>query len=911
MLTRWLNKIIPSRNQRLLRAWRAQVGAVAALEEQMRERSNGEFLGSAARWREQIDNGAGLDDLLPEVYAATREVARRRVDMRHFDAQIYGGIALHKGKISEMATGEGKTLVATLPAVLNALGGSAHIVTVNEYLANRDCEWMGEIYRGLGLGVATIFSGMKPAVRREAYQADITYGTNSEFGFDYLRDNMRLGADDKVQRSLGYAIVDEVDSILIDEARTPLVISGVLEDDPGRYTRMDAVVAKLRRGADEADPGDFTIDEKSKRAHLSESGQEYAEELLHKDGLIEGGLYDPRNSVWLHHLDAALRARFLYHRDTDYVVRDGRVHIVDAFTGRLMEGRRWSSGLHQAIEAKERVAIQAESQTLASITLQNYFRMYDKLSGMTGTASTEAPEFMQIYGVEVVSIPTHKPNIRIDAADRVYLTLNEKYDAIVEEIRECHEARQPALVGTTSIETSELISTKLRGLRIEHMVLNAKQHEQESYIVANAGNLGAVTIATNMAGRGTDIVLGGNLNERLKEVGDDEAARQAIRDSWRSDHERVVELGGLHIIGSERHESRRIDNQLRGRCARQGDPGSTRFYLSLQDSLMRIFASDAVSRLMKRLGLGGGEAIEHPLLTRSIVNAQRKVEAHNFEMRKNLLDYDNVVNQQRRFVYEQRESLIESSDTAALLDATIEEVVSRMVESRLLSREVITPQHIEQLCEAFSKELSVPMAPESLVGEGGRASGVNEIGQALQEAAKARWQENRERLGEEMADGIVRQVALQGLDKRWREHLSHIDYIKQGIHLRSYAQRQPIQEFKKEAFGAFFDMVGGYRHDICAFLLRPLRLGPGAGQDDVLPKAPAAARQVQNRHDEPQSFQQPSEQWHQATGQGAGARAGGAGQPRGLAAGPPPRKMGRNEPCHCGSGKKYKHCHGR
>ncbi|MCA8836525.1 MAG: preprotein translocase subunit SecA, partial [Proteobacteria bacterium] len=516
MFARWLNRLIPSRNQRVLNSWRPLVVRVGDLEERMRDTTNADFKGCRARWREQLDQGAKLDDLLVEVYASVREVARRRTGMRHFDAQVLGGIALHNGKIGEMATGEGKTLVATLPAVLNSLNGGTHIITVNEYLAQRDSQWMGEIYRGLGLEVATVFSEMKPEFRRQAYQADITYGTNSEFGFDYLRDNMCLSREAKVQGTLNFAIVDEVDSILIDEARTPLIISGVLDDDPGRYIEIDRIVARLQRAQSDDDDGDFTLDEKNKRAHLSESGQEQTENMLREAGLIKGSLYDPLNTVWLHHLDAALRARFLYHKDVDYVVRDGRVHIVDVFTGRIMHGRRWSSGLHQAVEAKEGAAIQPESQTLASITLQNYFRMYDKLSGMTGTASTEAPEFMQIYGVEVVTIPTNKPNIRLDNPDRVFLTLEEKYDAIVEEIHDRNLDGQPVLVGTVSIENSELISAKLKALGVKHMVLNAKQHEQESFIVANAGNFGAVTIATNMAGRGTDIVLGGNLNDRLQ-----------------------------------------------------------------------------------------------------------------------------------------------------------------------------------------------------------------------------------------------------------------------------------------------------------------------------------------------------------------------------------------------------------
>ena len=961
MFVRWLNRLIPSRNQRVLNSWRPLVARVGDLEERMRDTTNADFKGCRARWREQLDQGAKLDDMLVEVYASVREVARRRTGMRHFDAQILGGIALHNGKIGEMATGEGKTLVATLPAVLNALRGGTHIITVNEYLAQRDSQWMGEIYRGLGLEVATVFSEMKPEFRRQAYQADITYGTNSEFGFDYLRDNMCLSREDKVQGTLNFAIVDEVDSILIDEARTPLIISGVLEDDPGRYIEIDRIVVRLQRGQGEGEDGDFTLDEKNKRAHLSERGQEQTENMLREAGLIKSNLYDPLNTVWLHHLDAALRARFLYHKDVDYVVRDGRVHIVDVFTGRIMHGRRWSSGLHQAVEAKEGATIQPESQTLASITLQNYFRMYDKLSGMTGTASTEAPEFMQIYGVEVVTVPTNKPNIRLDNPDRVFLTLEEKYDAIVEEIHERNLYGQPVLVGTVSIENSELISAKLKKLGVKHMVLNAKQHEQESFIVANAGNFGAVTIATNMAGRGTDIVLGGNLNDRLQAAGsakqlasdaekpnakqpdakqltdgvkqvskgDEQLAGDAekpnakqsdedkIRARWEADHERVVALGGLHIIGSERHESRRIDNQLRGRCARQGDPGSTRFYLSLQDNLMRIFASDAVSRLMSRLGLGGGEAIEHSLLTRAIINAQRKVEVHNFEMRKNLLDYDNVVNQQRRFIYEQREQLLDCKDPLDLLADFVKDAAARLVENHLLSREMITPANVEALGKDAREKLSLDVQPENLIGEGKHSPEPAQIQENLTAMMRARWDDNFERLGPELASRLILQVAMQSLDRRWREHLSNIDYIKQGIHLRSYAQKQPIQEFKREAFGAFFAMIDGYRDDVCGFLLRSISATRQKEEESLAATAPAPVREVRSRHEDSSAYADQSEQWLSATA-APGTRPNAPPSAAGLA--PPPAsgapafagpKPGRNQPCHCGSGKKFKHCHGR
>ena len=900
----FLRKILPSRNQRLLRTWAPLVQQINALEPQMRDTTNGRFLEMAQVWRDQIKQGTKLDDLLVPVFAATREVARRRVNMRHFDVQLVGGIALHQGKISEMATGEGKTLVATLTATLNAISGEGtHIVTVNDYLAQRDCQWMGEVYRGLGFEVSSLFSNMKTENRRAAYRADITYGTNSEFGFDYLRDNMAVNPVEKMQRKLSYAIVDEVDSILIDEARTPLIISGVVEDFPDRYQKIDQLAAQLRPGTGEDDLGDFSIDEKGKRAHLTEEGQDKAEHLLLEAKLMQGGLFDPENSVWLHHLDAGLRARFLYQKDVDYVIADQKVHIVDVFTGRIMPGRRWSQGLHQAIEAKEGVPIHPESQTLATVTLQNYFRMYDKLSGMTGTASTEAPEFMQIYGVEVVTIPTHQPNVRIDYPDRVFLTLEEKYAAIADEVQECYQENRPVLLGTVSIEVSELLSHHLTKLKIKHMVLNAKQHDKESFIVANAGKSSSVTIATNMAGRGTDIVLGGSLTEMLKDK-EDPTEIAEITKKWQSDHDLVVSLGGLHIVGSERHESRRIDNQLRGRCARQGDPGSTRFYLSLEDNLMRIFASDTVAKLMRRMGLGDGESIEHNLLSRAIINAQRKVETHNFEIRKNLLDYDNVVNQQRIFIYEQREQLFDDSDLVALAHAKVKETSAKLVALHAPKESFFNPRCLPILEEDLKRRFHILFDSEAFKQEH-PSNQYDNLLRVVEELMQQRLSENIERLGEELTKRLFSQVMMQTLDRCWREHLATIDYIKQGIHLRSYAQKQPIQEFKREAFNAFFLMTDKYRDEVCAFLLRPI---DRVSQTPPL-EQPKPISDIQSQHADASSASLAeilSPEVNAVQNQPVASGTGLATSTTARVA-----KLGRNQPCHCGSGRKYKHCHGK
>ncbi len=934
MVGKLIKKIFGSRNERLLKRLGRVVERINALEPQMEALSDEELRAQTARFRERLDQGESLDDLLPEAFATVREAGRRVLGMRHFDVQLIGGMVLHQGKIAEMRTGEGKTLVATLAAYLNALPGrGVHVVTVNDYLARRDAGWMGPLYHFLGLSVGVInssggagpdsasylfdpeagghesFRHLRPVTRREAYAADITYGTNNEFGFDYLRDNMAFSLEDKSQRDLAYAIVDEVDSILIDEARTPLIISGPAEESSELYEKINALVPRLTKQEEEDGPGDYTVEEKHKQVFLTEAGHEKVERLLVEAGLLGEGesLYDAAHIGLMHHINAALRAHALFHRDVHYIVRNNEVIIVDEFTGRTMPGRRWSEGLHQAIEAKEGVPIQQENQTLASITFQNYFRLYDKLAGMTGTADTEAFEFQQIYGLEVVVIPTHKPMIRKDYTDLVYLTAREKYDAIIEDIKDCHRRGQPVLVGTTSIETSEYLSGLLKKAGIRHEVLNAKQHEREAEIVAQAGRPGAVTIATNMAGRGTDIVLGGSLEAELEALGDDagEAAREKVRAEWQKRHDQVVAAGGLHIIGTERHESRRIDNQLRGRSGRQGDPGSSRFYLSLEDSLMRIFASERVSALMQRLGMQEGEAIEHPWVSKAIENAQRKVEGHNFDIRKQLLEYDDVANDQRKVIYAQRNELLEAEDVSETVDAIRRDVVDKVIS------EYIPPQSMEEqwdvtgLREALLAEFGIDLDIAGWL-EADDTLHEETLRQRIQEAIEESYRAKEAQVGSENMRHIEREVMLRVLDSQWKEHLATMDYLRQGIHLRGYAQKNPKQEYKREAFELFAEMLERIKYEVATILCR-LQV---RSEEDVATLA--AARQVAEDRMQFQHDEQPA--LAAAGGGAAGPVAGGSAAPGPGEQAPfrrQGRKVGRNEPCPCGSGKKYKHCHGR
>ncbi len=898
MISKLLSKVFGSRNERAVKRMRKMVEQINALEPQFEALTDEQLQGKTAGFRQRLTEGAAIDDLLPEAFATVREASRRVFGMRHYDVQLIGGMVLHQGKIAEMKTGEGKTLMATLPAYLNALSGKGvHVITVNDYLARRDASWMGKLYGFLGMSTGVIVSGLDTQQRREAYASDIVYGTNNEFGFDYLRDNMAFSLEEKAQRELNFAVVDEVDSILIDEARTPLIISGPAEDSSELYTRINAMVPKLVPVQEEEGPGDYSVDEKAKQIHLTEDGHQHVEDLLTQAGLLGEGesLYDAGNINLMHHFNAALRAHVLYQKNVDYIVSNGQVVIVDEFTGRTMPGRRWSDGLHQAIEAKEGVAIQNENQTLASITFQNYFRLYQKLAGMTGTADTEAYEFQQIYGLEVVVIPTHRPMQRQDLGDLIYLSAEEKYEAIIEDIRDCHQRKQPALVGTTSIETSEYLSGLLHKANIPHEVLNAKQHEREAEIVAQAGRPGAVTIATNMAGRGTDIVLGGSLEAELEALGEevDEATIAKVKADWQKRHEEVLNAGGLHIIGTERHESRRIDNQLRGRSGRQGDPGSSRFYLSLQDNLMRIFASDRVSMIMQKLGMQRGEAIEHPWVSRAIENAQRKVEGHNFDIRKNLLEYDDVANDQRKVIYEQRNELMAQSDISETIKAIREDVVNGVIE------QYIPPQSLEEqwdvdglvdrLEEDFGIRLDIPGWLESddkLFEETLRQRILSEIVNAYEEKEK--------QAGAEVLRHFEKAVMLQVLDTLWKEHLAAMDYLRQGIHLRGYAQKNPKQEYKREAFELFGQLLERIKGEVISVLSKV----QVRAEEDV------AAVEEQRRSQAPMNFQH-----EEVTALGGEAQEEDEEQPQTFVR--DTRKVGRNEPCPCGSGKKYKQCHGR
>jgi len=925
-----LTKLFGSRNDRLLKQYRKTVARINALEPQFEKLSDEQISAKTQEFKERLGKGETLDQLLPEAFAVVREASKRVMKMRHFDVQLIGGMALHEGKIAEMRTGEGKTLTATLPVYLNALTGKGvHVVTVNDYLANRDAQWMARLYNFLGLTVGVNLPYMPREEKQAAYGADITYGTNNEYGFDYLRDNMVYEPGDRVQRQLNYAIVDEVDSILIDEARTPLIISGQAEDQTAIYLAMNEVAPQLTRQEGEADPrtgegvikpGDFTVDEKSHQVYLTEQGYENAERILAARGLIAEGasLYDPANIALVHHLYAALRAAHLYHRDQHYVVQNGEngpeIVIVDEFTGRLMTGRRWSDGLHQAVEAKEGVPIQAENQTLASITFQNYFRLYAKLSGMTGTADTEAYEFQEIYGLETVVIPPNRPNKRDDQLDRVYKTTPEKYAAALADIRECHKRGQPVLVGTTSIENSEIISNLLKKENLPHQVLNAKQHASEADIVAQAGRPGVITIATNMAGRGTDIVLGGNIEKTVAAIEADESLDEAtrasrihqLRQQWQADHEKVKSLGGLRIIATERHESRRIDNQLRGRSGRQGDPGSSRFYLSLDDALMRIFAGDRVRAIMDRLKMPEGEAIEAGMVTRAIESAQRKVEGRNFDIRKQLLEYDDVANDQRKVIYQQRNDILNAQDLTAQITALrhgcFEDLVRQYVPADSVEEQWDLPGLEKALAQDWQIELPLQKSVES-------SSSITdqEIVEAVRVAADEAYAAKVALVGAENFRPFERSVLLQSIDSNWREHLSALDYLRQGIHLRGYAQKQPKQEYKREAFELFSQMLDTVKNEVTRVLIN-VRVQTREQADEAAGSISQQAERVSNV-----TYTAPSETGEAQTlpqtpaGSARSTVAGAAGA--GLAAGEVPR-VGRNDPCPCGSGKRYKNCHG-
>ena len=899
MLKGIVRRVVGSRNQRQVKRYFKTVTRINALADQFAALGDAELRQYTDTLRQRHADGETLDQLLPEAFALVREAAGRVLAMRHFDVQLVGGMVLHEGKIAEMRTGEGKTLVATLPAYLNALAGQGvHVVTVNDYLARRDAAWMGQVFEFLGLSTGVIVSNLDPAARQAAYAADITYGTNNEFGFDYLRDNMAFTAEDRAQRR-AYAIVDEVDSILIDEARTPLIISGPAEGGTELYAKVNVLVPKLTRQSEPDGPGDYHVDEKTRQVLLTDEGHEHAERLLAAAGLLGEGesLYDAANITLMHHLNASLRAHTLFQRDVHYVVNQGEIIIVDEFTGRLMPGRRWSEGLHQAIEAKEGVPVKQENQTLATITFQNYFRLYDKLSGMTGTADTEAYELHQIYGLEVVVVPTHRAMVRKDLGDQVFLSTDEKFDAVLEDIKDAHGRGQPALVGTASIETSELVSQRLKKAGIPHQVLNAKYHEQEAQIIARAGEIGAVTIATNMAGRGTDIVLGGNLEARLHGV-EDPAERERIRAAWQADHDKVVELGGLHVVGTERNESRRVDNQLRGRSGRQGDPGSSRFYLSLQDDLMRIFASDRVSGWMQKLGLQPGEAIEHPWVTRAIENAQRKVESRNFDMRKQLLEYDDIANEQRKLIYQQRNELLEAADVSDTVQAMVRDVVGALVDRFLPPGSVEEQWDLAGLKDTLHAELSSAADPQAL------AAAPDMDGETLRERlidiVETELAQKQGRVEPAVMRHFEKAVMLQVLDSHWKDHLAAMDHLRHSIHLRGYAQKNPKQEYKREAFELFTQMLERVKTDVAMTLLRV----QVRAEEDVeavdRQRRPAGAYDYQHAEAGALAGEAQAEESDVAVAERPAAPFVRAG-----------RKVGRNEPCPCGSGKKFKQCHGQ
>ncbi len=898
MIAGLIKKIFGSRNQRLIKRLSKTVSKINSLEQAFTLLSDSEFPTKTQEYRNRVKEGETLDSILPEAFALVREAAKRVLEMRHFDVQLIGGMVLHHGDIAEMKTGEGKTLVATLSAYLNSLEGKGvHIVTVNDYLAQRDSAWMGKVYSFLGLSTGVIISGLTTEERRNAYSCDITYGTNNEFGFDYLRDNLAFSKNEQVQRELNYAIVDEVDSILIDEARTPLIISGAVDDRTDLYLSINEIIPKLKRQEKEDGPGDYSVDEKTKQAYLTEEGNEHIEVLLRENSILEEGqnLYDPANISVLHHINSAIRAHSLYHKDVDYLIKDNQILIVDEFTGRTMPGRRWSEGLHQAIEAKEGVPIQNENQTLASITYQNYFRLYNKLSGMTGTADTEAYEFQQIYGLEVIVIPTHMPMIREDYSDAVYLKAADKFNAIINGIKKCRESRQPVLVGTASIEVSEYISNRLKAEKIPHNVLNAKFHQKEAEIIAQAGRPGTVTIATNMAGRGTDIVLGGNIESELKEidVGDKDKI-ESKKSDWARRHKEVIENGGLHIIGTERHESRRIDNQLRGRSGRQGDPGSSRFYLSLEDNLMRIFASDRITSIMQRLGMESNEAIESGIVSRAIENAQRKVEAHNFDIRKHLLEFDDVANDQRKVIYEQRNELLEEEDISENIKSMREDVISETINTFIPPGSIDEMWDVQGLKEALERDFDLNLDIVEWL-ENDHELTEESLRKKILDNAEEQARKKEVVVGAGIMRRLEKQVMLDFLDRHWKEHLIEMDHLRQGIGLRSYAAKNPKQEYKRESFQLFVSMLESLKFDVIRFLskvqVRTEEDVEKAEQQHMRskgvnyshPEAKSALAVEANQDEAPVKVPFVREQ----------------------------RKIGRNEPCPCGSGKKYKQCHGR
>ncbi|MEX2495001.1 MAG: preprotein translocase subunit SecA [Woeseia sp.] len=909
-MANFLTRIFGSRNLRLLRQYSKVVNRINSLEEGLRKLDDAQLGGMTVEFKKRVADGESLDDLLPEAFAVAREAAFRTLGMRPFDVQLIGGIVLHQGNIAEMRTGEGKTLVATLPAYLNALSGKGvHIVTVNEYLAARDADWMGPVYRFLGLTVGVARSGQTHEEKVAAYNADITYATNNELGFDYLRDNLAFSLDSKTQRDLNFAVVDEVDSILIDEARTPLIISGPTEESTDLYQKINKLIPKLTEQKEEDGPGDYSKDEKAKQVYMTEEGHQHVEELMTQSGLLGEGesLYDAANIRLVHHLNAALRAHVMFNRDVEYIVKDGEIIIVDEFTGRTMPGRRWSDGLHQAVEAKEGVAVKQENQTVASITFQNYFRLYRNLSGMTGTADTEAFEFQSIYGLEVIVIPTHKPMVRKDMPDLVYLTQEDKFNAIIEDINDCREREQPVLVGTTSIETSEYLSSLLKKNGIRHEVLNAKQHAREAIVVQQAGRPGAITIATNMAGRGTDIVLGGNLDAELAAAGED-SDKDPIRADWEKRHRAVIEAGGLHIVGTERHESRRIDNQLRGRAGRQGDPGSSRFYLSMEDSLMRIFGDpNRTKSLLSRAGMREGEAIESNMLSRQIERAQRKVEAHNFDIRKNLLEYDDVANDQRKVVYHQRTELMAADEIKDSVAAIREEVVSTVVAQHIPPGSIEDMWDPEGLAHALEHDFAIQLDVPGWLKEDSKLKDEG-IRDRCIEALQKNCEQKEEAIGTQLMRQVEKEVMLKQLDHHWKEHLGAMDYLRQGIHLRGYAQKNPKQEYKREAFEMFGTMLDQVKHDTISILSR-IRI---QSEQDLqrMEAQRRAAQEMQFKHAEAsalaqQAAGQPSPLGHQPTPEPARSTEPAAPFVRGE------RKVGRNEPCPCGSGKKFKQCHGR
>ena len=919
MATNILTKIFGSRNDRLLKQYRGTVTRINAMEATLEKLTDDELKAKTQEFRDRVAKGETLDALLPEAFAVVREGSKRVMKMRHFDVQMLGGMSLHNGKISEMGTGEGKTLTATLPVYLNALSGKGvHVVTVNDYLANRDAQWMGKLYNFLGMSVGINLPQMPREDKQAAYRADITYGTNNEYGFDYLRDNMVYEVADRVQRGLNYAIVDEVDSILIDEARTPLIISGQAEDHTSLYIAINKVVPLLTRQEGEADPrtgegvtkpGDFTLDEKSHQVFLTEQGHESAERILFDLGLIPEGatLYDPANITLMHHLYAALRANNLYHRDQHYVVQEGEIVIVDEFTGRLMSGRRWSDGLHQAVEAKEGVNIQPENQTLASITFQNYFRLYGKLAGMTGTADTEAYEFQEIYGLETVVMPPNRPSKREDHLDRVYKTTREKYEAAIKDIRDCYERGQPVLVGTTSIENSEIIAQLLEKEKLPHQVLNAKQHAREADIVAQAGRPKMITIATNMAGRGTDIVLGGNIEKIVTAIEADESldasARQsqidAARAAWAKDHELVKSLGGLRIVATERHESRRIDNQLRGRSGRQGDPGSSRFFLSLDDSLMRIFAGDRVKAIMDRLKMPDGEAIEASMVTRSIESAQRKVEARNFDMRKQLLEYDDVSNDQRKVIYQQRNEILDATDLSAQIASLREGCFTDLVRQYVPVESVEEQWDVAALEKVLADEWQMEMALQAQV-QAASAITDDDLLEQVRTAANAVFDAKVAQVGAENFVQFERMVLLQSIDTHWREHLSSLDYLRQGIHLRGYAQKQPKQEYKREAFELFGQLLDSVKNEVTKTLMT-VKVQSSEQLEQAAVDMENRAENIANV-----TYTAPTE-----TGEVVATLDEETVRQRQATPAADVPRVGRNDPCPCGSGKKYKQCHGK